>query len=87
MWNNLVGALGTIPPDFPEKINVPQTFLYQINTTFWIWFIRVALILALGVVLFFANSSIDISNSYSEHSEKENDEYEAAPINEEKVKK
>lgn len=87
MWNNLVGALGTIPPDFPEKINVPQPFLYQINTTFWIWFIRVALILALGVVLFFANSSIDISNSYSEHSEKENDEYEAAPISEEKVKK
>ena len=87
MWNNFVGAMGTLPPDFPEKIDIPQPFLYQINTTFWIWFIRVVFVLSLGIILFFACWSPDTSHLYSEKLENTKDEYETAPINEEKVTK
>lgn len=90
MWNNFVGAMGSLPPDFPEKIDILQPFLYQINTAFWIWLIRVVFILSLVMILFFAYGSPGASHLYSEEfdkKEKMKDEYETAPIHEEKVTK
>lgn len=85
MWNHLVGVLGTVPPGFPEQIEMPQPFLSQINTTFWIWFIRIALIAGLVICLFYAHSaSDDLHSSFSEEKSHDPDDTQ---IDEEKVTK
>lgn len=49
MWIGIAGALGQVPPGFPEQVEVPQPFLGWINTPFWVWLVRAAL--AAGLIL------------------------------------
>lgn len=50
-------TLLAVPPGYPEQIEVPPTFLHQIDTTFWIWGIRIVLIGGLLVCMLYAHSS------------------------------
>lgn len=59
MWNQLVGSMGAVPPGFPEVVDVPEPFLHQMDTAFWIWLIRAVLIVGALVCLFYAHSVPD----------------------------
>ena len=54
MWNNFLYTLATPPSGFPKKIDVPQSFLAQIDTPLCIWAIRILLIAAFVVCLLYA---------------------------------
>lgn len=85
MWNHLVGSLGTVPPGFPETVEVPEPFLHQIDTTFWIWFIRAVLIVGALVCLFYARSAPD--DGHQDVPEKQESKADGAQTDEKKVTK
>lgn len=54
VWNKVLCTLATVPSGYPERVEVPQPFLEQINTPLCIWLVRVLVITAFVVCLLYA---------------------------------
>lgn len=57
MRDNILYTLSAVPPEFPEQVAVPETFLHQIDTTFGIWIIRIILLVVFFICLLYARNA------------------------------
>lgn len=78
MWENIVYEKTIVPPGFPEQIEAPNIFLHQINSSVWVWIIRIVLISVFLICIFYAYtiSEKQYSSSYGKE-DLENDVMQA----------
>ena len=56
MWENVTYEETAVPPGYPEQIDVPNTFLHQIDSPFWIWAIRAVLLVSFLICVLYART-------------------------------